>query len=1137
MVRRRRDEPHARGGVPHLGDPGVDLGAGELAALARLGALGHLDLELAGVDQVEAGHAEAPAGHLLDGRVLGVAVGRRQVARRVLAALAGVGLSADPVHGDGQRLVGLLGDGAVAHGAGLEPAHDGLHRLDLVERHRAGRRLELHEAAQRVEVARLVVDEGGVVLEGLEVVGAGGHLEPVHRLRVEEVVLAALAVLVLAARRQAAVDDGALGRVAALVAQPRLLGHHVDAHPAHPGGGPGEVLVDEVLVEADRLEDLGAVVALDGRDAHLGDDLDDALGDRLGVALLGLVGRPGDEAELDLVVDGLEDQVGVHRAGAVPDEGGEVVDLARLARLEHQAAAGAGPLPDEVVLHRRHRQERRDGGVVGVVAAVREDDDVVALGDALGDPPAQVLQGLAQAGAAGRGLEERRQRDGLEPLGERPAVEGADLLQLLVADDRRRQGELAGALRPRLEEVPLRPDRRLHRHDDLLADGVHRRVGHLGEELLEVAEEELRVVGEDRQRRVGAHGADGLGALGGHGVDEDLDVLRGVAEHLLAPQHALVIRLDDPRRLGQLVELHEVLVQPGLVGVLAGDALLELLVRDDLPEGGVDQEHAARLEPPLLHDRLGGQVEHAHLGGHDHQAVLGDVVARGAQAVAVQHRADADAVREGDGGRAVPGLHEAGVELVERLLVGAHGGVAGPGLGHHHHHGVRQLAPGQGEQLQHVVEHARVGAVGVDHREDLLQVGAEQAGAHHRLARVHPVDVAAQRVDLAVVRDVAVRVGARPGGEGVGGEARVDHRQRRDHPLLPEVRVELDELRGVQHALVDDGLVAERGDVEVGAPVDGRARHLLLHQPTDDVELALEGGAVEQPLAAPHEDLADDRLGGLGRGAQGAVVGGDVAPAEDELPLLAHRLLEEPLAGGPPLGGGRQEDHAHAVVAGAGQREAELAAAFPQEGVRHLDEDAGAVAGVLLGAHRAAVLQVDEHGERPPHGVVRGTPLDVDHEAEAAGVLLVPRIVEPLLRWIPGLAHLFLSARGTGLPPGARRARPDRSPRGDWRGGAMRHGNSGGPASVTQGVEVRQAPRSHRIFHLAFTARQRRRLRPSCRGAVVRSSRPSRSAARLDRTPSGPRSRSCTIPPPRPPPPPPRRRVARTGRGGSSPCW
>ena len=59
VVRRRRDEPDARRRVPHLRDPRIDLVAGELAALAGLGALRHLDLEIVGVDQVLAGHAEA----------------------------------------------------------------------------------------------------------------------------------------------------------------------------------------------------------------------------------------------------------------------------------------------------------------------------------------------------------------------------------------------------------------------------------------------------------------------------------------------------------------------------------------------------------------------------------------------------------------------------------------------------------------------------------------------------------------------------------------------------------------------------------------------------------------------------------------------------------------------------------------------------------------------------------------------------------------------------------------------------------------------------------------------------------------------------------------------------------------------
>ena len=107
VVRRRADQAHARRRVADLGDPGVDLVAGQLAALAGLGALGHLDLDLAGADQVLAGDAEAARGDLLDGALQRVAVGQRLEAGRVLAALAGVRLAAEAVHRDGQRLVGL----------------------------------------------------------------------------------------------------------------------------------------------------------------------------------------------------------------------------------------------------------------------------------------------------------------------------------------------------------------------------------------------------------------------------------------------------------------------------------------------------------------------------------------------------------------------------------------------------------------------------------------------------------------------------------------------------------------------------------------------------------------------------------------------------------------------------------------------------------------------------------------------------------------------------------------------------------------------------------------------------------------------------------------------------------------------
>ena len=59
VVRRRRDQRHARLGVPQPRDLGRDLVAGELAALARLRALRDLDLQLLREDRVLGRDAEA----------------------------------------------------------------------------------------------------------------------------------------------------------------------------------------------------------------------------------------------------------------------------------------------------------------------------------------------------------------------------------------------------------------------------------------------------------------------------------------------------------------------------------------------------------------------------------------------------------------------------------------------------------------------------------------------------------------------------------------------------------------------------------------------------------------------------------------------------------------------------------------------------------------------------------------------------------------------------------------------------------------------------------------------------------------------------------------------------------------------
>ncbi len=83
---------------------------------------------------------------------------------------------------------------------------------------------------------------------------------------------------------------------------------------------------------------------------------------------------------------------------------------------------------------------------------------------------------------------------------------------------------------------------------------------------------------------------------------------------------------------------------------------------------------------------------------------------------------------------------------------------------------------------------------------------------------------------------------------------------------------------------------------------------------------------------------------------------------------------------------GREEHEAGAV--GARRRQGERHG-LAEEPVRHLHEDAGAIAGVGVGPAGAAMFEVDEQLERLADYRVRADALDVRDETDAAGVVLV----------------------------------------------------------------------------------------------------------------------------------------------------
>ena len=223
-------------------------------------------------------------------------------------------------------------------------------------------------------------------------------------------------------------------------------------------------------------------------------------------------------------------------------------------------------------------------------------------------------------------------------------------------------------------------------------------------------------------------------------------------------------------------------------------------------------------------------------------------------------------------------------------------------------------------------------------------------------------------------------------------------RERRLDPLVLEVGEELRELRGGEHALVHERarrqrrVVHDRATAPVAAATIDAIGDLVLAPLTDDEELAVErnaaraAGVVDEKMVEARDHAARGR-------ADHRVVDRDRAPPEDAESLVTDDRLD---ARHGLLGVGRvrrQEGHADAV----GTRGREIEARDrAEEAVGHLEEHPRAVAGVHLGARRTPVVEVAERAERGGDDVVAGAALHVDHEGHAAGVVLEPRVVEPV---------------------------------------------------------------------------------------------------------------------------------------------
>ena len=794
------------------------------------------------------------------------------------------------------------------------------------------------------------------------------------------VLLPLAAHLVAAHRGQSQIHRQPQGVIGLGVLGIGLGGDVLQGDAANAADGSGKIGVDDFPADADALKNLAALVGLDGGNAHFRGDLHDPLEDGVVVVLHGGVVVLMQQPVLHQLGHRGVGQVGVDGAGAVAQQTGEVVHLPGLPGLQNEGHGRALLGLHQVLVHRRHRQQGRDGYVVFVHPTVGQDQDGGPLAVGLVHLDKQLLQHPVHGGIF-------IVKDGDRGHLEAGAVHGLDLQQVQVVQNGVVDFQHPAVLRLLLEQIAVFPGVDGGGGDDFLPHRVDGRVGHLGEHLLEVVKQGLILVGEHRQRGVHTHGPNGLAAVEGHGAYAVAVLLIGIAEGHLQPGAVLPAQRGH-RLVGnlQVVELHQVAVQPLPVGLLPGVPFLDLLVRVHPALHGIHQQHLPGVQPLLGDDLVLRDGEHSHLRGENEPPVTGDIVAGGAQAVAVQHRPHHITVGEENGGGAVPGLHHGGVVLVEVPEGLGDGVVVAPGLGDGHHHRQRQLHAAHDQKLQGVVQHGRVGAVGVDHRQHLGQVVLrEGGGGHGLLPGLHLVGVAPDGVDLPVVDDEAVGVGPLPAGVGVGGEAGVHQGNSRVEVLILQIHKEGAQLPHQEHPLIDHGAAGQRGHIGVVVA--------LLEDPAHHVQLSVKGQPRRDVLGLFHKALVDGRHTRQGLLPQHLRGGGHWTPTQKLQPLLAHNDFEHlhgPAALQFILG---KEEHANAVFPLPAQSNAQLGTYFGEKAVADLNQNANAVPGLPLGIFSGPVFQVFHNVQGICHNLMGFPAVDVHNGPDAAVVMLQLRAV------------------------------------------------------------------------------------------------------------------------------------------------
>ena len=326
-------------------------------------------------------HTETTRSDLANSRAADFTVRPRSIAIRVFTTFTAVAHGTHAVHGDSDCFVSFRAQGAKAHSASDKVLDDAFTRFDFGNIDRS-RFLELEETAERCETFGLIVNELGVSLELFVIAHLHRLAECSDRLRSPQVAFAFAAIAVLTAFLENAASVGKSDMATSvdfLSDFVDFLSDFLETDTFDAACSTREVLVDKFAVETNGFENLGAAVAAERRDTHLGHDLQEAL-----IHSLDVVGCCRDRVHVEFagmahVRNAFESEVRVDDRCAVTEQKGKVHDFADFTGLHNQTDFRADACFDERAVHASGCQKRRHRDVAPIHVLIGKDDDVEAI--------------------------------------------------------------------------------------------------------------------------------------------------------------------------------------------------------------------------------------------------------------------------------------------------------------------------------------------------------------------------------------------------------------------------------------------------------------------------------------------------------------------------------------------------------------------------------------------------------------------------------------------------------------------------------------------------------------------------------------------------------------------------------------